>query len=724
MDDVSSQVIFDYIDQNAGKFGIDANLAKRIFIAENLKTDQRGQNSIPQTVSSSQVSGKGATGVMQVLPATHANLIQQGYLPADHRMDTWQSQVDAGLAALKAKSKEHKTSDPAIIAAAYQGGNDAARFVREGTPEKLGPEGRRYQERIVAADLLLNPGRTGTPTTSTPQLARTASNDVIAKGMEAYLDTIQKNSRLLDDLVKSVTTSGEDAAKAKAKVAAEAISAGMAAGQAAEITGTIDAASEVMRERISNLLNLNTRKIDNLVSTELSKQQRIESDLERMRPEIESRRAVGFFDNPIQWLINATILPGEITSYNAKTRQFNESFNKVRSYQTLAKEQQNVDVAGVADLLARKGLITARLKQSEAGVRAAEAEADVAGVKAAAVMQVARLTAEQASQKIQALEFGLRLEERRERGTLKAEEAAELDEINKRLTLVSAAIGAPGMNMTILKRTKDKESKDMWEDATRTNQAGSSFAKATAFIESEGSVPGMIRGGRAEFGKLNEAWQIRLRDEAYKIQTTWKEINPLGGPAPNNKRAREIAAEQMEQSFYKDKGSNMATASDLNPYKVNHKSTVNDYRGDKSNPVFQWVQKQLAAGLDINDVVLTETLRKQVVAGQIDPKVAAAAVAEYYSEAIARNNRARDFTFVGLRPQDDYLTVPRGRNRAVDMASVTSIENWLTEVKIKSMAPVFPSHIGGATVGQPVQKAAPRGASELIFAVPSPEAGK
>jgi len=311
-----------------------------------------------------------------------------------------------------------------------------------------------------------------------------------------------------------------------------------------------------------------------------------------------------------------------------------------------------------------------------------------------------------------------------------AKQKEEEAEINKRLKAISTAIGAPGVSLTTLK-LKPKQVQDMWETASRSQSAGPSFKDAMLLISDQGSIPGMRKLGRAEFANLQEAFQERLKNDSHKLTVDWKSLYPMSTRPPTQKEIFDVAAEQLENSIYAETRANMLAASPINPYKISHTYTVKDWRGNPNNPVFKWVSAQIDKNVKINDAILFDAIQRQVAAGQVLPAVAAQAISEYYNTAIERNNRVRDFEFIGLKKQEDYNILPPGSKSIINLTDRTQLERVLTVQASKSFAetliraaPFGPAaittgEVGGKAIGEAVlavkKKLGVGGGGEQVF---------
>jgi len=730
----------DWLDKNAETSGVAPSLAKQIFLAENLNETKDGRIIVPNSIAAGQTSPKDAYGLMQVRPSTHAALIKQGYLPEGHTMGDWQTQLEAGLAAISAMQKEQKTTDPTVIGAAYNGGFKSGRLASEGKHDQLPAETQKYGFRMAAArDFLgINNTATGAPSASvspptglpTSNLpVRPGTSDTIGRGIEAMQQVLTDGSKLFDELVKTVTDSSTAAASAKTREADSLRQAGEARARADVTTGVVESMILKMKERTANILGVNTNNTNNVVAAEISKQDSLEAQMNPLKADIDRRMSVGLFDNPLQWLINQTVLPGKVAQYNAQVQDYNNSATKINYRQTTADAQNKVDVAGTADLVAQQYVDISKANAAQFNAKAETALAEASGARAAATLSIARLAEQQQDNKRQSIQYALTLAEHQERSQLKEKDRKQLEETDATVKTIGEAIGAPNMSSMALKNAT-KEVKDMWERAIVTKSAGDSFTEAFLFIKNQGNLNNLRKGARAEFAQYQQDFQDTFSKRVPELYTNWSTMFPAsGGKVPTEKQVQAQALTEIENSIKHEVNTNMLNAHAYNPYLINHSSTIKQWSGDVNNPVYQFVKTQLEKGTKINDTILLKAISQQVSLGQVAPRDAAIAVADYYSTAVARNNAQRDFNFMGMPAQETYRVVLPGSKVAANLTNIASIDNLFTSMKVKSarFPPIqsFATTPEGAVTGaQMIPRQIPQRkpvSSDTVFAVPAPE---
>ena len=678
MASVPTQTVLDYIQENAKKYGVDPETAKQILLAENIGRDPTTkQYRIPSTLDTEKSSPAGATGLMQVMPATHKNLIAQGYLPADHSMDTWDAQLNAGLAALKAMQKEQGTTDPTVLAAAYNAGPSGAKLVKAGQVDKLPAETSNYLQKIEAAKGLM------TPAGATPAPAP-AVRGTLDQTYKAYADTLMHGKQDIDTLISSFTSNATEAEAARLKAAEQTAKAGTAAGTVAALKGTIEAQTEATRERGVRLLKLDTSDPNNVIATELTKQMALEEKMAPLEKDISARMGVGFFDNPIAWLVNQTVLPGQVEQYNAMARSYNDSQTLIDRRQHMANAQKTIDVAGVTDLITKQSLAQADFNVASANAKAAELRADASAGAAAKVMGIARLKSELTGRELGLHDLAVRIESLQDNIQNRDEKKRLVAEVDTEVKKVGMSIGSPNVSYTGLLR-RGKDVLDEWLSAATNNTYGKDFGSAINFIQKYGNREAMSRGDRAEFSIMTDKMFNEIQPKATEIYVNQKTLYP-GTKAFGENVAFDIAAADYRKSIVASRETNMINASATNPYKINHVLTNRTWAGNPNNVVNALIKQMESQGIAPTDGIVVEELANLVRMGKVDPQIAAAHSAEYFIAGIARNNKTRDYKAIQLEPQTNYKVIPRGSKVPVDLTNRGSAENYFITQAITARA--------------------------------------
>lgn len=679
---VSSQDALEYAGTQAARYGVDPEFAKAILSAENMDA----QGNMPDELDTATVSSAGASGLMQVRPATRKALQDQGFLKTatDEGLNEWQSQIHSGLAAIQEIMKRRKTNNPAIIAADYNAGPRGGKLVEEGNVQGLPAETQGYLKKVGMASAAAEApenfsseptvGAGGIPTKntvtrieSTPR-SSTRTTTTSVSGMDNFVELVRKQGVIINNLIKNVTTSDQAEQEALAEAAKQAAAAGAAKAGAEGAKGAVEAASVLSRQRILNIFGLNTENVDNKVGAELARFETLDAERVPIQQQIAKRQGVGFFDDPIQWLINQTVLPGEIGRHNALAQMQNEAIEKVSTYQNLAKTQEIIDVAANADQIAKFHTQQGLADIASANERAATFRAQSASSTARTATVIAGLVGRQTDDELKLAAYNKTLTSEKKG----SEEEAQLDADIKRIGVV---IGAPNVSLETVKRMTKKDQSE-WMDRVAKNKAGRNLAESIMFINEYGDPNVIAASGSAEFATVvrqitNEA--IR----AAKVQAS----NPLLQQQGAKKQSiQELMAEQlngMETKFFGER-QDMLLASPINPYKANHASTAMTWKGDPNNIVYKMSKEAITKNIKLNDAQLFAGIQNLVETEKLSPKDAAQQLADYYTAAIQRNNISRSPAILGMQPQDDYTILPKGATQRMNMLAPIQVEHFLT----------------------------------------------
>lgn len=697
---VATTDVVDYIDEEAPNYGVDPELARKIMMAENMGP----MGKMPDMLDTDTTSRRGAEGIMQVMPATRKSLEEQGHLRYNADALPWQQQVHHGLAALKEIQERTKSDDVRVIASDYNAGPRGGRLAATGDFDRLPAETSNYLKKVEMAGNSLQPENlpsgdgggssttggivtTDRSTTGAGTGTRTTVTKTGIAGADAITQMVRNNGIWIQNLVKDVTASSEQEQQELLRTALEIQNAGSANAEAERAKSSIEAASAGTRERILKILGLDTREANNRISNELATFETLDVARQPLQKEIDERMSVGFFDNPIQYLINHTILPGKVEAYNALARRQNESIEKVETFQNIAAKQEQIDVSATADQIAVYHGALANADVAAANAKAGEARAAAAGTVARAATTVANMAGRQIDDEIKVAQWSKIVTSTKDEDSKKAKDKEDEEQLDSDLRRMGTLVGSPNMSLQALKRM-GKQDQTEWLNRVAKNSIGDNLYEAVTFVSKYGNLNNMAQSGSAELSKLFGNLQKQIVDSA---TLTAAKIQQTGGKIPPRKELLESAANDIELEIFATRN-NMLAARPTNPYLVNHKIMATAWTGDPANPVAKMVRDFGSQNVTIGDAQLFDAVRMQVRNGVMEPKVAAQALSDYYSEAIARNNKARSFQLFGLAPQEDYTILPRGARMRMNIVNPIEVENYFTGgiVRGKSASAMFP----------------------------------
>jgi hypothetical protein len=669
-----------YITRASSEYGVDSLNAQAILLSENMGPT----GEVPQVLQTGQISPRGAAGLMQVMPATRQALVDQGFLSPEYAAGTdWQSNVHAGLAALKEIQKRRKTTDYRVIGADYNAGPKGGDVVLSGDISGLPTETLDYLKRLDIAHARLV-GTEALPKGSTIREQRPATRSTVTTtqvaGADAITQILRDNAIHTRKSIEAITQSTEAERAAQEEAAAAAVFAGSEAAQAEQIRASIEAAATQTRERILGILNLDTRQADNVIAEKTAEFNTLDPARKQMDATIDEKEAVGFFDNPLQYLINQTMLPGMLAQRNAVARKQNEAFAVMRAMQGVAEQQERIDISASADQIAQLGIHVGNVKVSQANAAAAESKARAASATARAVITIANLTERELDNKLKVAQWNRVVQSDKEVDQLKEREKADLQELDDRLARLGALVGAPGMNSTLLKRMSKKEQQE-WMERAASNNIGNDLYEAATWLK-PGWIANMKNSGSAqlaEFIRNTQSAMFNLAQmEAAKIQIQ-------GGKIPSREELLRSAARSLESEFFAARNNMMIQTpnSALNPYKARHGVMATAWKGDPENAIYKIVRDGAVNKLRYNDSTLFTTIYKMVESGALSPADAARQMSDYYTAAVDENNRAYSFHLYGMSPQDDYKVLPKESKKTVNLLAPAELENLFTLARIR-----------------------------------------
>lgn len=550
------------------------------------------------------------------------------------------------------------------------------------------------------------------------QVEGSDEDSTIRRGVTALKNLYSENRDTIDQLIRDTTASVEEAQKRHADAASAIMIAGEQEANAARITGSVEAATAGTRERVLQIAGLDTRNTENVFATALAERMKLRAGREELAKTIDARNAVGMFDNPLMWLINKTVLPGELAQHNALAQAENNNISEVETLQKEVELQERIDMGATADLYASRGIALANAQVATASAKAAEIKANASALGAQRVMNIANLRERVMHDKSEELRWSMIFSDKRDASALKEDERKERQDIDRRLSVVGNMVGRDGISLQSLKGQGKKVQED-WMNRQGTLTLGDTFAESYEFIAKYGDLGVLRQKGAAEFADMQRAFQRTIDQRAIDIQNTWAVKHPeTANKIPNTELARRQAADELQAEWYGQKDTNMLRASQVNPYKVNHDKEAQMFAGDKSNPVYLMSTDARKRGQQLDDGIIFEATKQLVGNGTLQPSEAASALGEYYKDAIDRNNSGRSLRAMGLDAQINYKIRPKNSNFVLDLTNPINIENYLTKELVNDRA-----RATGFTIpeGMSAQQY-PSGAGYML--VPEPKAKK
>lgn len=700
--------IFGEIDAQAPKLGIDPVWAKAFLTAENTGS---GDPTKHKSFSGDAVSPVGAQGLMQVMPTTARGLQKAGFLPPDwtHDPENKTSQVQAGLGAMKEMmGRMRNPSDIFELGAMYNGGNYNHKQYLEG--KELSPETAGYLPKLKTAMSKLGgnmtPQQIERSAASQPPATRTApsgngtltaqnwSNSTKTSSYDpAAMESFQKSSGILDMLLDSTSQQVQDNQIAANGIAAglmESIAAmGQASGASAQAQAEVQAAQAARRGLLLTKANLNPDQNNNRAQIALDKLDATNASLDAQRPEIDRRMAVGFFDNPVEYLINAVTLPGMVSKYNQDVQIQKDALGTYKAATEIANTDITMSQAIDADLISKAGVAQAAEAASKAQVMLKEQQLKNQGANTATALTLVQLANNDNQRKLQQLQL-TRQTETENQGLTERQIAAKASE-NDRISVnkIIEAAGGVGIDESRWK-SYPAAIKTALTTATSRGTFGKNFAEAAEFVKEFGSKEVMAKGGQLAVVK----WLNDTQLEASKITTEQAKeaagnglkANKSFNPEKQNQANMEAIASRYQAAAAVD----MRGEKEGNPYKIDYVNASKDPKFN-GNVWAENIRKYGPGGPEaVYETIDEQQLLKKAtmdIALSKDPAMAvkkyAADISSYYKQATMDQALLSKWPMFGLeRPAKTYpVSTPlfNKSTKTTDLGDPLQVENVLTK---------------------------------------------
>lgn len=715
MAEFSVKDIYGEIDRQAAEFGVNPAFAKTLLTAEN--TDS-GSTTSRKAYSGDAVSSAKARGVLQVIPTTAAGLQQAGFLPATWRHDPENlgSQVSAGLAAIKEMNQRQRDpNDLFELATMYNGGNKAWKSYLGGKP--VNPETAHYLTKVERAgmDFGLQPtpqqieaatlaragqSQQGFPSSvARPGVRRSESSSETTSSktydpvaMERFNQSaglLQNSGGLFESAMGALTDRGAGVAQSGADLMAGILDAGRAAGASAEAQAVLKASGEARRAALLTRANLNPEQTENRMDQALSALDTTSAALDQLKPEIDRRMSVGFFDNPLEYVINMTRLPGMISQYNGLVSTQQAALGKYQAAKEITSSAIDMSQAIDADKTLAVGHAVNQEQLAKAKVESDKTKLALQSKSAADALQAVAVGLQGADLSLKQLMLTAQQNSLKE-GESAAEAAAKGEQAA--LSQFNIMIEAAGGEKIALDRFKQLTPAARTEilNTTSSRRFGGDFVNALRFVEKYGNLDQMAVKGQANVRTWVNATNVAANSEVQKMETD--AVAKGKGNTFHPGKAKEEALQIVAAQYEKAANSNMRGASEGNPYKIDYKTAIKDpafannsfvqlmakYGPDGSEPQFQDYDEQ-------------NYVRRAVTTARLsgDPALAtkkfAADMSSFFQTASKATQLANKPQLFGLStPQKVYpLMMPAyqvGKDlKSIDLGDPAVAENFMTK---------------------------------------------
>lgn len=700
MADFSLAEVFQEIEKQAKEMGVDPMMAKALAVAENTSS---GSIAGKKTYSGSAVSPVGASGVMQVMPATARGLQQAGFLPPEWKHDpsNLSTQVQAGLAAIKEKMRRmNDPSDIGEMASVYNGSSKTHAAYKAGRMDLLPEETKQYAEKlrratmelggnagagrgtqgVAEAQALSTPGAT-TTRTSTSQ--RQALYDPVAQ--QTFLDDILNYTGAgggVDQTVAQLQQAAANRGAAGEELLAAITAAGAAKGEEAASKAALQAGAASQRAVILAKMNLNPAKTGNEMDKAFDTITTTGDQISAMRADINNRQQTNIVTNPLQWLIDKSVLPGLVKKFNGTVDVQNDAIARYRDLASITGTQQSLSAATDADGILRAGKAAADSDAADAAAKAAGLKVELAGAEIRDMQTTKSLMGQKLDLQLKALQLSKVTETSStsdsERVAAKKFEEQTFANIQN---MIKAAGGNPPANITELKMLTPKKREALMQAAT-SGTFGENFSESFQFVWENGNRAKLATQGGA--GVVT--WIQGTAQEASKLVGVQAAEAEKFKKHFDGKKALPEVLNAMQSKYEAEGAKNMREASEFNPLRIEYKS-ASDAPELKNNAMAIWLKEYGPGGpketmQKVDEGRVVQKFAQAVKDGSMTPAYAAGQISEYYKIATVKQAKATNYPMFGIsKPSKTYVVqLPDlgASSSTVDLGDPVQVENALT----------------------------------------------
>lgn len=721
----SIQDVFAEIDAQAPTYGLSPKVARAIFAAENTKD---GVVTDDLKVSGATVSPRGALGVMQVMPDTIKRLKTSGHLPGNYEFSSasLKSQVQAGLAAMaEMKSRQKNPADVLELATLYNGGTTPWRNYLNGVTESIPRETRQYWEKVQTALGFKGPNMadaTDAPQSAgaRPRVQSESTNIGTSTRVSSQVFDPTALSRILglgeslinqggdvDVALQSMQTLAQQRQAATQQQAAAIAQTATATGEQVAAETAIATGEAVRKQNLLSMFNLDPSQVNSFIQQAGRKINENIVNLENVGAEIDKRQSVGFFDNPLEWIVNQVRLPGMVGEYNALARSQNRLVQQTEEAQSLMAKQMPLISGLEADQIVRRGVAAAAATAGQAREKQAQVQLNSIGAaereiatelegkirKFTIADRMAQLTKETITDSQTAADRKSAADAR------KSEQAAldmQLEKVNSWLRMIGST---NQYTPEMFKAIPPKERFDLYQKAN-TGRIGSDLSETVEILSEAGSLSRIAQTGDAGFATWVSNAVNQARKEAEEDLKIARNTARVGGKQLTAKQELEVVQSRLNrlQQLYQSESADMSKASDNNPMKINYVVISKDPKMAQ-NPVAMYINKYGPQGQEkvfnkIDEATLLDRFAVGIEKGSFTVDTASAAISDFYQQAIPLQRSLTKYTLSGMETPNNGYTAKferagifaqiggarPGATATVNLASKAQVAEYLTRI--------------------------------------------
>lgn len=702
MANFSQSEVLDEVGKQATAAGIDPFMAKAVVLAENTKD---GSLKSRTSYSGDAVSPKGASGVMQVMPATAMGLQGAGFLPADWKHDAGNlvTQVAAGIAAMKEKmGRMNDPADPGELASVYNGSSATHRAYKVGLLDQMPAETKQYTVKLRnamaelgapidpndsqrIANAASTPGAAGaagrTQSTTNKTTTRSNASDPATTQL-MYTDAMGAVAPggSFDQATDSVTADSQRQREADKSLTASFTAAGIAAADVAGTKAAIDAANAATRAKILSISNMNHEAVGNEMQKALDAVTSTSDKAASLRPEIDRRMAVGIFDNPLEWFVNQTRLPGMVAEYNGIVGQQATAEERYKSLASIVTTQQTLTQATQADQIAAHGRAEAKSALATAKLNSDKLESDAVGANIRNTMTLQQLTGQKIAIESKLMDMTKETTVTSEANSDKASAAKQLQIDVDRISNLQLAAGGSPMSAQEYKLLPPAQ-RAIYSSAASSGKFGKDFGESFMFVQDKGDLAKMAIKEGAATANWVQGTGAAVNKEARDLVA---QRHLAGDKTATQAKVLPDLLNAKQEKYETESVTDMRTASKDNPMKLDY-ATISKDPLIANNVVANWVNMYGPAGTNklmenVDEQLMLGSFVQAVKDGKLTPAQVGKDFSEFYKFATLKQANTTQYQIFGLsRPLNKtYPVIVSGFGAAstgLDLGNATSVEN-------------------------------------------------
>ena len=511
----------------------------------------------------------------------------------------------------------------------------------------------------------------------------TATTDARVKQLNEQTAAMTAETQRIEGLVSGSSAASRAAANAAAQAAAQR------AGVQAEVDTTI--------QRIDDLFGVDPDQNNSVIQQRMAEYTSAEDARKAIRKEYDALTGVSLLSNPVTYILNQLKLPTVAAQHNALVDMRDAAAEDIATRQRLATAQRSAQLPNVAQKLKEVSLAEFEAKRMQAEAEIQTREATMASQMAGQKLQIYGLSDRalqaqgdlfskqlnfasiQAQRDATAEDRAARQQILKEAADKRAEDAADVAELNTRLATVSQFLGlSTPMTVARLRTLGNPKLKEAWLSAA-TGQLGDSIADSVGFIQSNGNLQEMGRGN-AYAPIVFRGFAAGLRSIQDSLAVEGRTNPSIAAALKKPADAAKLASERYIVDLI-DSMSSLASPNSLlaerydvlfNPYRANHKIMLAGVESNlalRDNAMVKALQasqigKEAQVAASPNIPVELErnaflSIIEQVKGGTLGVDDAARQITQYYTAGAKSNLQYYQYTLYGLPSQTNYMvTLP------------------------------------------------------------------